>query len=117
MLRNPRLSPDEKTIAVSQADPGNADIWLSDVDRGVNTRFTLEPGSDSGPLWSADGKNVLYTSARENNELVIVERPANMIGAETILFRGPGLTSLTVSGISEMGGGWPPAPVKAAGFC
>jgi serine/threonine protein kinase/Tol biopolymer transport system component len=103
LLRAPRLSPDEKTIAVTYADPGNADIWLSEVDRGVNTRFTLEPGFDAGPLWSPDGKSVLYTSMRENNELAIVERPANMIGAETILFRGPGLTALTVSGISRDG--------------
>jgi serine/threonine protein kinase len=103
MLRAPRLSPDEKTIAVNQADPANSDIWLSYVDRDVSTKFTFEPGLDAGPLWSPDGKSVLYTSSRAKSELLIVERPASMVGDETILFTGPGLTSLNVTGISRDG--------------
>jgi Tol biopolymer transport system component/predicted Ser/Thr protein kinase len=101
--RTPRISPDQKTIAYTRADAVNPNIWLSDISRGVNTRFTLEPGADTGPLWSPDGKSVFYTSLRQNSELFIVERAANMVGAETVVFKGAGLTSLGLTGVSRDG--------------
>jgi len=100
--RTPRISPDQKTIALARLDSPNSNIWLSDISRGVNTRFTLGPGFDTGPLWSPDGSRVFYTSSREN-ELLIVERQANMLGAETIVFKSSSLTSLVLSGVSRDG--------------
>jgi eukaryotic-like serine/threonine-protein kinase len=100
--RTPRISPDQKTIALVRQDVPNRSIWLADISRGVNTRFTLGLGLDTGPLWSPDGSSVFYTSSREN-ELFIVERPANMVGAETIVFKSDSLTTLALSGVSRDG--------------
>jgi Tol biopolymer transport system component len=46
-------------------DTGNSDLWLFDLVRGGNaTRFTYFPAMRADfPLWSADGKQVLFTFA------------------------------------------------------
>ena len=57
------LSPDGKTAAVSTGDPG--DIWLYDLARGIRTRLTFDPMTDTGPVWSPDGKAIYYSSDRK----------------------------------------------------
>jgi Tol biopolymer transport system component/predicted Ser/Thr protein kinase len=58
-----KLSPDEKTAAVSTGDPG--DVWLYDLARGIRTRLTFDPMTDTGPVWSPDGKTIYYSSDRK----------------------------------------------------
>jgi Tol biopolymer transport system component len=64
----PRLSPDGNKVAVSHAEPqsANADIWLIDFQRGVPTRFTFDAASDIFPIWSPDGNQITFGSARGN---------------------------------------------------
>jgi Tol biopolymer transport system component len=57
------LSPDGKTAAVSTGDTG--DIWLYDLARGIRTRLTFDPMTDTGPVWSPDGKAIYYSSDRK----------------------------------------------------
>ena len=63
------LAPDEKTVAVEIFDPllDTSDIWLMDTTRGVTSRFTLDAGSERFPLWSRDGRNILFSSPRHND--------------------------------------------------
>jgi eukaryotic-like serine/threonine-protein kinase len=63
-----RLSPDEKSVAVSSFDrkAGNADIWLFDLSRGVTSRFTFDPSYDTCPLWSPDGNSIVFNSLRDS---------------------------------------------------
>jgi Tol biopolymer transport system component len=59
--RNPRLSPDGKRVAVELVDgTGNRDVWLLDLARGTPVRFTFDPGRDASPVWSADGRNIVW---------------------------------------------------------
>ena len=60
----PRISPDGKRIAVSQPDPrtGNRDLWLMEVSQGIPSRFTLDAANDWCPVWSPDGREVLFSS-------------------------------------------------------
>jgi eukaryotic-like serine/threonine-protein kinase len=59
--RNPRLSPDGTRVAVEMVDPsGNRDIWLIDVVRGVPTRFTFDASRDAAPVWSSDGRQIVW---------------------------------------------------------
>ena len=37
---------------------GNADIWLLDMGRGVQQRFTDDAADDIFPVWSPDGKRI-----------------------------------------------------------
>ena len=84
LFSGPRISPDQKTIAVDRMSDQNVDIWTFDLTRNTFARFTFEPGIDSNPIWSSDGKSVIYFSARDSRPFV-VERPANGIGSEKTL--------------------------------
>ena len=56
----PRLSPDGTSILVRIAED-TTDIWSYEIERGALTRLTSE-GYEDGPLWTADGKAILYES-------------------------------------------------------
>lgn len=68
---NLALSPiDEKQAALDRTDPqtGTNDIWLFDLSRnGVSSRFTTDPAGDSSPLWSPDGKRIVFASYRSGS--------------------------------------------------
>ena len=59
--RNPRLSPDGKRVAVELVDgSGNRDIWILDLARSAPLRFTFDPGRDASPVWSSDGRHIVW---------------------------------------------------------
>jgi Tol biopolymer transport system component/predicted Ser/Thr protein kinase len=98
-LSAPRIAPDQKTIAFTRTSERNGDIWTFDLTRNTSARFTFEPGGDWFPVWSSDGKSIIYESQR-NSASLVVERPANGAGAETILSTQTGLSP---SGVSRDG--------------
>jgi Tol biopolymer transport system component len=61
------LSPDGRHVAVNLIDPrvGAADVWVFDVARGLRTRFTFDPGPENFPIWTPDGKQVIFSSTRK----------------------------------------------------
>jgi len=61
---NPALSPDEQRVAVSRQDPagGAWRIWIIDVKRAMTSKLTFGETSQQVPLWSADGRRVVYRS-------------------------------------------------------
>ena len=64
---SPSLSPNENTVAVSRVDfqtLTGADIWLLDLGRGAQVRFTTDPANDSYPAWSPSGDRIAFVSTR-----------------------------------------------------
>jgi len=63
---NVRLSPDGRRIATDQTDVDgrNIDIWVHEPARGSATRLTFDPAMDYAPVWSPDGKQILFGSSR-----------------------------------------------------
>jgi Tol biopolymer transport system component len=63
---NVRLSPDGRRIATDQTDPDgrNIDIWVHEPARSAATRLTFDPAMDYAPVWSPDGKQILFGSSR-----------------------------------------------------
>jgi eukaryotic-like serine/threonine-protein kinase len=55
---NPRVSPDGRSIVVE----AESRLWLLDPGRGTMTRFTFGPGTQSYPVWTPDGRRVLFRS-------------------------------------------------------
>jgi TolB protein len=65
-------SPDRTRIVYTsdKGATGNFDIWVADAD-GLNPqRLTAENGLDNSPVWSPDGKHILFTSARSGKNQV-----------------------------------------------
>jgi serine/threonine-protein kinase len=75
----PRLSPDGRQIAVV-VQGTNDDIWTYDIPRRTLTRLTFESRS-LDPIWMADGKRIVYRSAR-NGILNLFSRAADGSGSE-----------------------------------
>lgn len=82
----PGLSPDEKHFLADRTDPqtGTFDLWLCDVGDGRSTRFTFDPASDLAPVWSPDGKRIVWASARAGN-LNLYQKAASGAGQDTLL--------------------------------
>ena len=57
------LSPDGRHVAVTRTIEGNDDVWLIDTERGVASRFTVDAASESFPVWSPDGRRVVYVAS------------------------------------------------------
>ena len=68
--RNPVLSPDESRIAVER----DSDIWLLDLARGTDQRFTFAPELDLYPVWSPDGERLVFASFRDGRRLDLFEK-------------------------------------------
>ena len=67
--RAPRLSPDGKRLVVERASsPGCVsctDLWIIDLQRGTNIKFTDGPGDELNPVWSPDGNTIAYRANPE----------------------------------------------------
>lgn len=59
----PRLSPDGARVALDIRDQEN-DIWVWDLTRQTLTRLTFDPGLDRAPVWTPDGRRVIFSSQR-----------------------------------------------------
>lgn len=58
------LSPDERRIAVSISEDAH-DIWVHDLERGTTTRVTFDAALDTAPIWTRDGRSLVFRSDRE----------------------------------------------------
>jgi eukaryotic-like serine/threonine-protein kinase len=55
----PKVSPDGKRVAVG-IEEGDSQIWLYDLGRDTLTRLTFEGRSNIDPLWTQDGKRIVF---------------------------------------------------------
>jgi eukaryotic-like serine/threonine-protein kinase len=63
------LSPDGSRLALAVSDEGGADIWVADLAGGPPRRLTAGPAVDAAPLWSPDGRTIVFRSDREGGGL------------------------------------------------
>jgi Tol biopolymer transport system component len=64
----PRISPDGRTLAFAKLDEGR-DIWLYDRARSFVAPVTNGGAADFDPVWTPDGRRVIYMSERGAFEL------------------------------------------------
>jgi Tol biopolymer transport system component len=89
--RIPRISPDGQLVALEQADQEtqNMDVYVLELARGVNNRFTFGAAREISPVWSADGTSILYTNVPGDGSAEWYRRPADLAGEPELLLRLP----------------------------
>jgi Tol biopolymer transport system component len=60
----PALSPDGRHVAVAVRQKAGLDVWTYELQRGTPTRLTFDGNADA-PLWTPDGRYLVFRSFRE----------------------------------------------------
>ncbi len=83
--REPALSPrgDRLAFDLTDARANNADVWVRDLARGVNSRLTFGPVDEFAPTWSPDGSRIAYAVDGKG----IFEKAADGTGEEKELLK------------------------------
>ena len=84
---NPALSPDagRATVDITDLKANNLDIWIEDLNKGTNTRFTFDPAEETTAVWSRDGKTIAYRSVA--NGAGVSLKDADGLKPERTLFK------------------------------
>jgi Tol biopolymer transport system component len=96
------LSPDEKRIAFDRPGDAGVDVWLTDLERRITSRFTFRSPVNNAPIWSPDGRQIVFASARDGG-LDLYTRASDASGPETLLLRLQSQALLTPSDWSSDG--------------
>ena len=78
---DPVLSPDETRVAVGR----DGDVWILDLSRGTEQRFTFDSALDYAPLWSPDGSRIVFGSQRDGRPGDLYEKAATGTGQAQLL--------------------------------
>jgi len=72
---NVALSQDGKTVVVDRTDEEtqNSDVWTYELQRNSLRRLTFDPAVDAAPIFSGDGKRILFASSRQRVFMVYVK--------------------------------------------
>lgn len=69
--RNPQISINEKLIFTSQKNDEAPKIWVSDL-LNIHSRTRLTTEGGWSPVWSPDGKQIIYTESTDTGRLWIM---------------------------------------------
>jgi len=86
----PSLSPDGTRVAVGIGTwTPVGDVWLLELSRGSLSRLTSHPTDDITPVWSPDGKEIVFVSNR-NGHFDLYKKDAGGTGAEELIYQSSG---------------------------
>jgi eukaryotic-like serine/threonine-protein kinase len=82
----PAISPDEKSVAFRRQAASGANLWVRDLNRGTEQRFTTDPSVNFSPSWSPKRDRIVFGSNRGGNANLYI-KAANGSGQDELLFR------------------------------
>jgi len=77
---DPLVSPDGRRLAFEIIDPrsGRYVIWIRDLARGVNSRFSFSDGDAFAPVWSPDSKHIAWVTEKDKfDEIYLYDASEN----------------------------------------
>ena len=74
----PRISPDGTRVALEVVDLDQA-IWIYDLVHRSLTRLTFSPSVNANPVWTPDGRRIMFNSSRAGGSEVFLQ-PADGTG-------------------------------------
>jgi eukaryotic-like serine/threonine-protein kinase len=63
------VSPDGTRIALAASGPESRDLWLYTAPRRTLTRVTFDNAVDTAPVWTPDGRTLIFRSDRDGGGL------------------------------------------------
>ncbi|MCL4692832.1 MAG: serine/threonine-protein kinase [Candidatus Hydrogenedentes bacterium] len=79
-----RIAPDGERAAVSV----KGDIWIIDLAKGTNARFTFDQANNEYPVWSPDGQVLVFSTSHDGRHALCRKR-LDGTGEPTILELSP----------------------------
>jgi Tol biopolymer transport system component len=89
------LSPDEKSAAFSRITGATADVWLIDLLRGTDRRFTSDPSQNLMANWSPKGDRIVFRSNRAGHPGDLFLKRVNGSEPEELLLSTPNSKTVT----------------------
>jgi len=79
------LSPDDSRVAVEiQAGDGQHNIWVIDIARGLASRVTTGSPQSRDPIWSPDGRELIFRGGPDGGDLYRKELRAGATAASLL---------------------------------
>jgi eukaryotic-like serine/threonine-protein kinase len=75
-------------VAQIASGPSTTDLWLIDLERGTSSRFTFGPAAVENPLWSPDGRSIVFDSNPDGPWNLFV-KPVDGSSSEQAIYRSP----------------------------
>jgi serine/threonine protein kinase len=85
----PMISPDGTRVALSVNVDSNMDIYVWDLVRNTLARLTFDKALDVTPIWTPDGKRILYFSFRGGKAGAVYRKAADGTGKEELIGSAP----------------------------
>ena len=80
------FSPDGQRVVASRwSAMAGTDLWMTDLDHGITTRFTFNSEDNVYPIWSADGSRIVFGSLRRAAASTVHQKLANGGGRDELL--------------------------------
>lgn len=82
-----RLSPDGQQLAVEHQQPSHH-LWIYDLKRNAKSQFTFGSSGEAEPVWSPDGKKIVFASERKGHTDLYWKSVAGL-ESEALLLESP----------------------------
>ena len=94
MYGNVALAPDALRAAYDSVDQDrlNINLWTVDLARGTAKRLTFDPGLDYTPVWSPDGRQLLFGS-NQSLQFELVVKNSDGSGEDKRFMRSTGIVA------------------------
>jgi eukaryotic-like serine/threonine-protein kinase len=81
------LAPNNKRVVVERSNDQfiTSDLWISDLEHRTDTRFTVDASVNTFPVWSPDGRRIVFNSTRSGGIANLYGRAIDTAGPDELV--------------------------------